>query len=101
MKANHRFDDVLLMTFSEFGRRVKQNASNGTDHGTANHMCFISGALQQKGLLNGMPNLTNLLDGDLQHEVDFRNVYATILKKWLHTDDRTIIDRQASYLGFV
>ena len=101
MKANHRFDDVLLMTFSEFGRRVKQNASNGTDHGTANHMCFISGALQQKGLLNNMPNLTNLLDGDLQHEVDFRNVYATILKKWLNTDDRTIIDRQASYLGFV
>lgn len=101
MKANHRFHDVLLMTFSEFGRRVKQNASNGTDHGTANHMCFIGGALQQKGLLNGMPSLTNLLDGDLQYEVDFRNVYATILKKWLNTDDRTIIDRQADYLHFV
>ncbi|WP_449398951.1 DUF1501 domain-containing protein [Chryseobacterium wanjuense] len=48
MKSNGLFDDILLMTFSEFGRRVAQNASNGTDHGTANQMFFISGGLKKK-----------------------------------------------------
>src|ERR1700741_3366568 len=57
LKANHRFDDVLLFTFSEFGRRVSQNASGGTDHGTANNMFLLSGALKQKGIINAMPNL--------------------------------------------
>ena len=49
LKSNNRFNDVLMMTFSEFGRRVTQNASNGTDHGTANNMFFISGGLKEKG----------------------------------------------------
>jgi uncharacterized protein (DUF1501 family) len=48
LKANGRFDDVMLFTFSEFGRRVAQNASGGTDHGTANNMFLISGGLKQK-----------------------------------------------------
>src|SRR5664279_1297628 len=84
LKTNNRFQDVMLMTFSEFGRRVTQNASGGTDHGTANNMFFVSGGLQQKGILNPMPSLADLQDGDLKHSVDFKNVYATVLNKWLN-----------------
>jgi uncharacterized protein (DUF1501 family) len=101
MKANGRFNDVLLTTFSEFGRRVAQNASNGTDHGTANNMFFIGGGLQQKGLLNDMPNLTDLNQGDLKHNVDFRNVYATILNKWLQVNDKQILGSSFSPLSFI
>lgn len=101
MQQNNRFQDVMLMTFSEFGRRVAQNASGGTDHGTANNMFFVSGALKQKGLLNEMPDLSNLKNGDLQYNVDFKNVYATLLNKWLGADDRQILGRELSYLDFV
>ena len=101
MKTNHRFDDVLLFTFSEFGRRVAQNASGGTDHGTANNMFLVSGGLQQKGLINAMPDLANLKDGDLQHEVDFKNVYATILNKWLNADDEKILGKKFDKMRFV
>lgn len=101
LKANNRFDDVLMMTFSEFGRRVSQNASNGTDHGTANSMFFISGGLKQKGILNAMPDLTDLNEGDLKYKVDFKNVYATVLNKWLGADDYKVLDRKAEYLNFI
>ncbi len=101
MKANGRFDDVLMMTFSEFGRRVAQNASNGTDHGTANNMFLIGGGLKQKGLINEMSDLTNLNDGDLQHKVDFKNVYATILNKWLGADDKFVLGRQYEHMNFI
>jgi uncharacterized protein (DUF1501 family) len=101
MKSNGRFDDVLMMSFSEFGRRVSQNASNGTDHGTANNMFFISGGLKQKGLLNDMPDLTDLNDGDLKHKVDFRNVYATVLNKWLGVDDKAILGNSFERMNFI
>jgi uncharacterized protein (DUF1501 family) len=101
MKSNGRFEDVLMMTFSEFGRRVSQNASNGTDHGTANNMFFISGGLKQKGLLNAMPDLADLNDGDLKHKVDFRNVYATVLNKWLGMDDKTILGNSFERMNFI
>jgi uncharacterized protein (DUF1501 family) len=90
-----------MFTFSEFGRRVAQNASGGTDHGTANNMFFMGGALGQKGLLNELPNLTDLQDGDLKHQVDFRDVYATILHKWLEVDDKKILGKQSAYLNFI
>lgn len=101
LKANNRFNDVLMMTFSEFGRRVSQNASNGTDHGTANNMFFISGGLREKGVLNAMPDLADLNDGDLKHKVDFKNVYATVLNKWLGADDKTILGNQYAHLNFI
>lgn len=101
LKKNNRFDDVLLMTFSEFGRRVSQNASGGTDHGTANNMFFISGGLKQKGLLNAMPDLTDLDQGDLKYTVDFRQVYATVLNKWLGADDAAILGMKFSHLSFI
>ncbi len=101
LKEQHRFEDVLLFTFSEFGRRVEQNASGGTDHGTANNMFLISGGLKQKGVLNPMPDLANLNEGDLKYNVDFKNVYATILNRWLKADDVAILGRKMEYLGFV
>ncbi len=101
MKKNNRFEDVLMMTFSEFGRRVNQNTSNGTDHGTANNMFFIGGGLKQKGILNDMPNLADLNDGDLKHTVDFKNVYATVLNKWLGSDDKAILGKQFDHMQFI
>ncbi len=101
LKEQHRFDDVLLFSFSEFGRRVEQNASNGTDHGTANNMFMISGGLKQKGILNPMPDLSDLNEGDLKYNVDFKNVYATILNKWLMADDKSILMKQYEHLNFI
>lgn len=101
MKHNNRFDDVMIMTFSEFGRRVAENASRGTDHGTANNMFFISGALKQKGLLNDIPNLSHTSRGDLIHKVDFKSVYATVLKKWLNADDQLILGKQFPTFDFI
>jgi uncharacterized protein (DUF1501 family) len=101
LKDQRRFDDVLLFTFSEFGRRVEQNASGGTDHGTANNMFLLSGGLKQKGVLNALPDLGDLVEGDLKYNVDFKNVYATVLNKWLKADDKTILNRQYNYLNFI
>lgn len=101
LKANNRFQDVMLMSFSEFGRRVAQNASGGTDHGTANNMFFVSGGLKEKGVYNALPDLENLQEGDLKHTVDFKQVYATILKNWLQTDDKKILGKQFDYLQFL
>jgi uncharacterized protein (DUF1501 family) len=101
LKKNNRFQDVILMTFSEFGRRVGQNASGGTDHGTANNMLLVGGGLQQKGILNEGPDLTDLEDGDLKYKVDFKSVYATLLHKWLDADDQQILKAQYPHLSFI
>jgi uncharacterized protein (DUF1501 family) len=101
LKSNDRFNDVLIMTFSEFGRRVSQNASNGTDHGTANSMFFIGGSLKKAGLYNDMPSLTDLDEGDLKYSVDFRHVYATVLDNWLSANSRDILNRKYDPLDFI
>ena len=101
LKANGRFNDVMLFTFSEFGRRVAQNASGGTDHGTANNMFLVSGGLKQKGLINELPDLADLDEGDLKYKLDFKNVYATVLNKWLKADDKAILGKKYDYLNFI
>lgn len=101
LKTNNRFQDVLLMSFSEFGRRVQQNASGGTDHGTANNMFFVSGGLKEKGLLNALPDLKDLSEGDLKYQVDFKNVYATVLKNWLGANDQQILGGEFEHLNFI
>ncbi|HEU4469680.1 MAG TPA: DUF1501 domain-containing protein [Flavisolibacter sp.] len=101
LKANNRFNDVLFFTFSEFGRRVSQNASGGTDHGTANNMFLLGGGLKEKGVLNALPDLSDLEEGDLKYKVDFKNVYATILDKWLGADDKKILGKKYDQLKFV
>ncbi len=104
MKARNCLNDVLVMTFSEFGRRVKQNASNGTDHGTASNVFLIGGGLPantKNRVFNEAPNLANLDEGDLKHTVDFRNIYATLLRNWLKTDDVAILGRAFEPLGLL
>nr|WP_295874074.1 DUF1501 domain-containing protein [uncultured Chitinophaga sp.] len=101
LKKNNRFQDVVVMTFSEFGRRVSQNASGGTDHGTANNMFLVGGGLKRQGVLNEGPDLGNLKDGDLQYKVDFKSVYATLLDKWLGADDKMILKADYAKLDFI
>ncbi|MBF8457026.1 DUF1501 domain-containing protein [Kaistella sp. G5-32] len=101
LKSSGRYKDTLLMTFSEFGRRVSQNASKGTDHGTANQMFFVSGGLKKKGILNQLPDLEKLNDGDLIYTEDFRKVYATVLKNWLNADSSKILGWKNGIYDFV
>ncbi|TMM29853.1 DUF1501 domain-containing protein [Polaribacter aestuariivivens] len=102
LQQNNNFDDVLILTFSEFGRRVKQNESKGTDHGAANNVFVIGKNLKQQGLYNSLPNLSDLdANGNIKHEIDFREIYATILDKWLQVDDVSILNKSFSKLKFV
>jgi len=87
------FDRVLLLTFSEFGRRVAQNASGGTDHGAAAPLFLFGGALKG-GLVGKHPSLTKLMRGDLLHHTDFRSVYATLLQQWLKTPASPVLGRE-------
>lgn len=82
---------VLTMSFSEFGRRVAQNASQGTDHGTAAPM-FLFGPMVRPGVIGDHPSLTDLDDGDLKHRIDFRSVYAGILDGWLKADPKKVLE---------
>jgi len=102
LHSNNTFKDTLILTFSEFGRRVKQNAANGTDHGTANNVFIIGNNLQKSGIYNEAPNLQDLDEnGDLKYSVDFRSVYATILQKWMQVDDKTILNDSFKQLTFL
>ncbi|WP_166383802.1 DUF1501 domain-containing protein [Polaribacter sp. 11A2H] len=102
LQKNNTFDDVLILTFSEFGRRVKQNESKGTDHGTANNVFVMGKNLKKQGLYNNLPNLGDLdKNGNLKYEIDFREIYATILDKWLQVDDVAILNKSFSKLNFV
>ena len=101
LKKTGKLDDTLVMTFSEFGRRVEQNASNGTDHGTANNLFVFGGKLKKAGIYNEAPDLQNLDNGDLKHQVDFRQVYASILDKWLNVNNNDILTRSFDKLDFI
>ena len=94
LKAQGNLGRVTLMTFSEFGRRVRENASGGTDHGAAAPL-FLAGGGIQAGLLGKMPSLAarDLEDGDVKFNVDFRSVYATVLEKHLGVKADPILGR--------
>lgn len=82
LKAGGMEREVLVMTFSEFGRRVEENGSEGTDHGTAAPL-FLFGSGAKGGLFGETPSLSDLDDaGNLKHGVDFRSVYSTVLRDW-------------------
>lgn len=98
LRQNNLLNDTLILTFSEFGRRVGQNASNGTDHGTANNLYIIGGNLKKPGFYNEGPDLSNLDNGDLIYKVDFRNVYATVLNQWLDADAPAVLGRRFDML---
>jgi uncharacterized protein (DUF1501 family) len=93
---------VLLMTFSEFGRRVAENASGGTDHGAAAPM-FLAGGRVKAGLAGRYPSLApaDLFQGDLSYTVDFRAVYATVLEQWLNTPSQPILGKEFPVLPLI
>ena len=95
MNASGDLDRVLVMTFSEFGRRVKENGSKGTDHGAANVMFLLGGGLNA-GIYGGQPNLTNLIKGNLRHTVDFRTVYSRVIETWFGSSAAPVFG-QAAY----
>jgi uncharacterized protein (DUF1501 family) len=102
MKAQGNMQRVLVMTFSEFGRRVNENANGGTDHGAAAPM-FIVGNQVKGGLLGQYPSLApqDLYQGDIKYNVDFRSVYAGVLESWLKTKSAPILGKQFSPLQVV
>ena len=82
---------VLVMCFSEFGRRVEENGSAGTDHGTSG-LVFLAGSKVRPGLAGPYPSLTDLVDGDLKITVDFRRIYATVLDGWLGLSSSKVLN---------
>ena len=100
LKQQGNFERVLLMTFSEFGRRVQENANGGTDHGAAAPMFVLGGAIKP-GLFGKYPSLTDLDLGDLKFNTDFRSVYGTVLDRWLKAPSQTVLGRKFSSLAIV
>lgn len=102
LKKSGNFNDTIIMTFSEFGRRVKQNASNGTDHGAASTVTLIGGGLKQKGFVNGLPDLVNLsANGDMQYGVDFRSIYTTLISRWLGGDAAKVLGQNFTIQNWI
>jgi uncharacterized protein (DUF1501 family) len=100
LKAQGNFNRVMVMTFSEFGRRVQQNASGGTDHGAAAPMLVLGGGITP-GMFGKYPSLTQLYEGDLMYNVDFRSVYATALERWLRVPSQQVLGRKFPLLPVV
>ena len=88
---------VLGFTFSEFGRRVKENGSEGTDHGKAAPLFFFGKAIKP-GVIGEYPSLTKLSRGDLQFHTDFRQLYATVINQWLDVDSQLILGKKFAQL---
>jgi uncharacterized protein (DUF1501 family) len=80
-------DRVVVLGFSEFGRRVAENGSAGTDHGTAG-LVFLAGPAVRPGVHGNVPSLTDLVDGDTRITTDFRRIYASVLDQWLALPSR-------------
>lgn len=105
LEAQGNAERVLVMAFSEFGRRVIENGSAGTDHGTAAPM-FLFGKTVKGGLYGSHPSLTDLeqfgqAKGELKHAIDFRSVYATVLDRWLGADPKTILGSDFERVAFI
>jgi len=100
LEADGTADRVTTMVFSEFGRRVHENGSGGTDHGTAAPL-FLMGKHVKAGIHGKTPSLTDLDDGDLKHTVDFRGVYSTLLQDWFATDPTKVLGKKYDSLGLL
>jgi hypothetical protein len=92
MKASGRSKDITVLVYSEFGRRVKANGSDGTDHGSAGPV-FLIGDRVQGGFYGDQPSLTKLVDGDLAVTTDFRDVYSTVIEKVLGTPAEKVLGK--------
>ncbi len=100
LKQDKLLNRVLLMTFSEFGRTVKENGRRGTGHGAAAPI-FLAGGRLKGGLIGPHPSLTDLDNGDLKFHTDFRSVYATVLDKWLGFDSSKVLDKKYEPLNIL
>ena len=100
LKSTSRLNDVTVMVYSEFGRRVKGNASQGTDHGTAGPM-FIIGEKVKGGFYGDQPSLSKLIDGDLAVTTDFRDVYATVLESILKSPAEQTLGKWSGRTAFL
>jgi len=102
LKKQGNLDRVVVMTFSEFGRRVAENASAGTDHGAAAPM-FITGGKVKRGLIGEQPSLNpkNLDRGDMRHAIDFRSVYATLLEQHMSASGEKVLGRKFPKLNLL
>jgi uncharacterized protein (DUF1501 family) len=90
LKKSKNDTRVRVLTFSEFGRRVKENGSKGTDHGAASCL-FVAGSSVKGGVVGAHPSLKDLDSGDLKYHTDFRRVYATLLDHWLGCDSKVVL----------
>lgn len=100
LRAQGNLGRVLVLSFSEFGRRVAENASGGTDHGAAAPLFIIGGGVKP-GLYGTYPSLTDLHDGDLKFGTDFRSVYATALERWLGVPSEVVLGKKYPILPFI
>lgn len=100
LEAQGLEERVVTMAFSEFGRRVKENGSGGTDHGTAAPVLVFGGRVKG-GLYGVYPSLTDLDQGDLKYDIDFRSVYYTLVEDWMKGDARSVLGKAYEKLGFV
>ncbi len=100
MAAGPHGKDVVMVMYSEFGRRVAANGSQGTDHGTAGNI-FVAGAAINGGMFGDQPSLTDLSMDDLKYNVDFRSVYATVLEGALGADADQVLGGTFPKLGFI
>jgi uncharacterized protein (DUF1501 family) len=100
LERDKLLDRVLLMTFSEFGRTVKENGRRGTGHGAAAPI-FLAGGKLKGGLLGSHPSLTDLDNGALKVHTDFRRIYATVLDRWLGFESRSVLGQQFEPLDIV
>ncbi|MBM4023573.1 MAG: DUF1501 domain-containing protein, partial [Planctomycetes bacterium] len=97
LKALGHLDRTLVMSFSEFGRRVSENEQQGTDHGTAGVM-FLAGGKVKAGVHGSRPDLSDLDEGDLKFKTDFRSVYSAVLKDWFAADASKVLGAEFKHL---
>lgn len=100
MEASNLAERVVVMAFSEFGRRVAENGSVGTDHGTAGPV-LVAGRSVKAGMHGQYPSLTDLDAGDLKMTVDFRSVYAAILQNWLQVESPSVLNGEFSPIDLI
>jgi uncharacterized protein (DUF1501 family) len=96
LSARGHRDRLLIMTFSEFGRRARENGSRGTDHGSGAPM-FLVGGRVKSGVVGDHPSLSQLDDGNLRHHTDFRQVYAAVLDRWLGVPSRQVLGQEFAH----
>ena len=101
LRQGRQLNSTLILVFSEFGRRVNENGSEGTDHGTANNVWLFGGNMKKTGILNDGPDLERLDNDDLIFSLDFRSIYATVLDNWLKVSSEKVLGRKFEKLSFV